>query len=101
MLQNSLQKVTFLVENGAEVNDCHLLAINNGYFDVLMYLLDLITMKHGVEKEFRGIENSNAFAPYMTPMMLAAQRNDYMILQALKERGHPRIEKPAKYFGIL
>ncbi|RWS01599.1 short transient receptor potential channel 4-like protein, partial [Dinothrombium tinctorium] len=89
--RDDIEMLQFLLSRGAEVREAHLIAIMRGSREKAEFLLNAINRKYGHEKELEGIEDSSAFAPYITPMILAAQLGNIEIIQMLLARKHPQL----------
>ncbi|RWS01447.1 short transient receptor potential channel 4-like protein, partial [Dinothrombium tinctorium] len=89
--REDVKMIQFLLSKGAEVRDAHLIAINHDSREKAELLLNAISQKYGREKELEGVDDSSVFAPYITPMILAAQRGNIEIIQMLLERKHPQL----------
>ncbi|XP_078594393.1 short transient receptor potential channel 5-like [Branchiostoma floridae x Branchiostoma japonicum] len=77
-----------LLDHGAPIGDALLYAVDRQDVDAVRILLQREIMRgptYGVDLE----DGSSAFPSYMTPVMLAAKKNNYDILEMLLQAGFP------------
>ncbi|XP_035677169.1 short transient receptor potential channel 5-like [Branchiostoma floridae] len=79
-----------LLDHGAPIGDALLYAIDRQDVDAMRILkeralTETLGRTYGVDSE----DGSNAFPSYMTPVMLAAMKNNYDILEMLLQAGFP------------
>lgn len=85
--------VRFLLSQpNIKIGDAALLAIAENNLELAILLLDRIKTIN-VEAEYKGVEGSSAYPPYMTPLMLASMYGHYNMIKILIKRNH-RLEKP-------
>ncbi|XP_015121132.1 transient receptor potential protein [Diachasma alloeum] len=86
----NIELITILLELGIAVNDALLHAIKEEYVEAVEMLLDWEEKIHEPGKpyswEFTDSSSSN-FTPDITPLILAAHKNNYEILKILLDRG--------------
>ncbi|XP_063989103.1 transient receptor potential protein [Diachasmimorpha longicaudata] len=86
----NIELITILLELGIAVNDALLHAIKEEYVEAVEMLLDWEEKIHEPGKpyswEFSDSSSSN-FTPDITPLILAAHKNNYEILKILLDRG--------------
>ncbi|XP_078594543.1 short transient receptor potential channel 5-like [Branchiostoma floridae x Branchiostoma japonicum] len=91
----SLEAAEMLLDHGVHAGRALLYAIDKENVEAVELLLDRDTS--GDEAFSGGIEMENcAFHPEMTPVKLAATRNNYHILKVLLDRGFP-VPSPDSY----
>lgn len=72
-------------------------AIKGKYKEITEILLDTFSKTAGPNAEFKGVQSSSAFAPYVTPMMVAGMAGSLDIIQLLRSRNH-KLERPHKAY---
>ncbi|XP_021917483.1 transient-receptor-potential-like protein [Zootermopsis nevadensis] len=85
--------VTFLLDQrDILLSDCALRAVSEDQHSILLLLMERMAVIHP-DLEFAGCPDSAYYPEYMTPLMLAAQCDNYEIIGMLMERGH-KIQHP-------
>eukprot|EP00095_Tigriopus_kingsejongensis_P011532 snap_masked-scaffold33_size549341-processed-gene-1.10 protein:Tk11532 transcript:snap_masked-scaffold33_size549341-processed-gene-1.10-mRNA-1 annotation:"trp channel protein" len=86
----NLEMINYLLEVGIETRDALLVAIREDYVDGVDTLLRYEEERHkpGTCYSWEQVDQVTAnFTPDITPLILAAQRNNYEILKMLLDRG--------------
>lgn len=88
--QENLEMVELLIVMGVQTKDALLHAINVEFVEAVELLLEHEELIHveGEPYSWQKVENNTAsFTPDITPLILAAHRNNYEILKILLDRG--------------
>lgn len=88
-----MNRVKEVLELDPQVGDSHLHAINIKHKEITELLLETLSRSGEPNAEFKGVQSSSAFEPFITPMIAAGMAGDLEIIQLLRSRNH-KLEKP-------
>ncbi|XP_072746647.1 transient receptor potential protein isoform X2 [Anoplolepis gracilipes] len=85
----NIELIKLLLELGIEVKDALLHAIKEEYVEAVEILLEWEEKIHktGQPYSWEAVDSSSNFTPDITPLILAAHKNNYEILKLLLDRG--------------
>ncbi|XP_014488486.1 PREDICTED: transient receptor potential protein-like isoform X3 [Dinoponera quadriceps] len=85
----NVELIKLLLELGIEVKDALLHAIKEEYVEAVEILLEWEEKIHkpGQPYSWEAVDSSSNFTPDITPLILAAHKNNYEILKLLLDRG--------------
>ncbi|EFN73452.1 Transient receptor potential protein [Camponotus floridanus] len=85
----NIELIKLLLELGIEVKDALLHAIKEEYVEAVEILLEWEEQVHklGQPYSWEAVDSSSNFTPDITPLILAAHKNNYEILKLLLDRG--------------
>lgn len=92
----NLEMVKILIEAGIEVGDALLYAIDENFVEAVELLLDneASTYKPGKLHSWEQVHENSTFSADMTPLILAAHRNNFEVIKILLDRGVALIPDP-------
>lgn len=95
IVNSPLSMIQLLLDRDADVQDAHLFAIHYDRRTLLPVLLDSLNSKNGPTAEYRVVTKSYRFAPYSTPILVAAKNNNRYMISFLRHRKH-ELARPHK-----
>lgn len=92
----NLEIVKLLIEAGSAIGDALLYAIDENFVEAVELLLDYeeAKLRQGHLHSWQQDRENSSFSADMTPLILAAHRNNFEVIKILLDRGVPRIPEP-------
>eukprot|EP00058_Branchiostoma_floridae_P011760 XP_002597248.1 hypothetical protein BRAFLDRAFT_66384 [Branchiostoma floridae] len=91
----SLKVASVLLDHGAPIGAALLHAVDTGDRAAVQMLMARVPRDGSGKADREEQETGSAFPSYMTPVMLAAMKNNYDILEMLLQAGFPTLETDA------